>query len=72
MGPFRNSQNNKYILVAVDYVSKWAEAKALPTNDAWVVDNFVKSLICRFGCPKAIISDRATHFSNYLLERKNY
>ncbi|KAJ9553008.1 hypothetical protein OSB04_017053 [Centaurea solstitialis] len=69
MGPFPNSRGNKYILVAVDYVSKWAEAKASPTNDAKVVVDFVKSLICRYGCPKAIISDRGTHFANYLLEK---
>nr|GEU55915.1 hypothetical protein [Tanacetum cinerariifolium] len=37
MRPFPYSRNNKYILVAVDYVSKWVEAEALPTNDAWVV-----------------------------------
>nr|GEU47557.1 reverse transcriptase domain-containing protein [Tanacetum cinerariifolium] len=64
MGPFPNSKGNKYILVAVDYLSKWVEAKALPTNDARVVVKFLKSLFAQFGTPKAIISDRGTHFCN--------
>nr|GEV29173.1 reverse transcriptase domain-containing protein [Tanacetum cinerariifolium] len=55
---------NKYILVAVDYLSKWVEAKALPTNDARVVCIFLKSLFARFGSPRAIIIDRETHFCN--------
>nr|GFB73749.1 hypothetical protein [Tanacetum cinerariifolium] len=55
---------NKYILVAVDYLSKWVEAKALPKNDARVVVRFLKSLSSRFRTPKAIISDRGTHFCN--------
>nr|GEY15100.1 reverse transcriptase domain-containing protein [Tanacetum cinerariifolium] len=57
MGPFPNSKGNKYILVAVDYLSKYVEAKALPTNDARVVVKFLKSLFSRFKTPKAIISD---------------
>nr|GEW37885.1 reverse transcriptase domain-containing protein [Tanacetum cinerariifolium] len=64
MGPFPSSKGNKYILVAVDYLSKWVEAKALPTNNARVVVKFLKSLFSRFGIPQAIISDRGTHFCN--------
>nr|GEY14139.1 reverse transcriptase domain-containing protein [Tanacetum cinerariifolium] len=64
MGPFPSSQANRYILVAVDYLSKWVEAKALPTNDARVVVKFLKSFFARFGTPKAIISDSGTHFCN--------
>ncbi|GJS61106.1 reverse transcriptase domain-containing protein [Tanacetum coccineum] len=64
MGPFPSSRGNKYILVVVDYLSKWVEAKALPTNDARVVCKFLKSLFARFGTPRAIISDRGTHFCN--------
>nr|GEY25062.1 reverse transcriptase domain-containing protein [Tanacetum cinerariifolium] len=64
MGPFSSLKGNKYILVAVDYLSNWVEAKALPTNDARVVVKILKSLFSRFGIPRAIISDRRTHFCN--------
>nr|GEV93808.1 DNA-directed DNA polymerase [Tanacetum cinerariifolium] len=64
MGPFQSSRGNKYIRMAVDYLSKWVEAKALPTNDARVFCKFLKSLFARFGSPRAIISDRSTYFCN--------
>nr|GEU40705.1 reverse transcriptase domain-containing protein [Tanacetum cinerariifolium] len=64
MGPFPSSRGKKYILVAVDYLSKWVEAKVLPTNDARVVCKFLKPLFARFGTPRSIISDRGTHFCN--------
>nr|GEX00644.1 reverse transcriptase domain-containing protein [Tanacetum cinerariifolium] len=64
IGLFPSLRGNKYILVAVDYLSKWVEAKALPTNDARVVCKFLKYLFARFGTPRAIISDHGTHFCN--------
>ncbi|CAL8167505.1 unnamed protein product [Prunus armeniaca] len=64
-GTFPASMTNKYILVAVDYVSKWVEAVALPTNDAKVVVKFLrKHIFTHFGTPWAIISDGGTHFCN--------
>nr|GEV50501.1 reverse transcriptase domain-containing protein [Tanacetum cinerariifolium] len=62
--PFPSSQGNKYILVAVDYLSKWVEAKVVPTNDARVVCKFLKSFFAIFGTPRAIINDRGMHFCN--------
>ncbi|XP_068315019.1 uncharacterized protein, partial [Pyrus communis] len=65
MGPFPSSFGYLYILVAVDYVSKWVEAIATITNDHKVVLNFLKDVIfCRFGTPRAIISDGGSHFCN--------
>ncbi|GJU14044.1 reverse transcriptase domain-containing protein [Tanacetum coccineum] len=64
MGPFLSSRGNKCILMAIDYLSKWVKVKVLPTNDARVVVKFLKSLFARFGTPRAIISDRGTHFCN--------
>ncbi|CAA7055084.1 unnamed protein product [Microthlaspi erraticum] len=63
MGPFPSSYGNKYILVAVDYVSKWVEAIASPTNDSKVVIKLFKSIIFpRFGIPRVVISDGGSHF----------
>ena len=69
MGPFPPSFGKNYILVAVDYVSKWVEVVALPTNDAKVVVKFLRhNIFSRFGVPRALISDQGTHFINKLLE----
>ena len=59
------SNGYSYILLAVDYVSKWVEAIATRTNDAKVVLEFVRAhIISRFGMPRAIISDGGSHFCN--------
>ncbi|XP_057741309.1 uncharacterized protein LOC130959863 [Arachis stenosperma] len=69
MGPFPTSYSNKYILVAVDDVSKWVEAIATPTNDNKMVMNFLrKNIFSRFGVPRALISDGGSHFCNKPLE----
>ncbi|GJU25941.1 reverse transcriptase domain-containing protein [Tanacetum coccineum] len=60
----QNASKFVNIFVAIDYLSKWVKVKALPTNDARVVVKFLKSLFSRFGAPRAIISDRGTHFCN--------
>ncbi|GJW92111.1 reverse transcriptase domain-containing protein [Tanacetum coccineum] len=69
MGSFSKSYKFEYILVAVDYVSKWGKAQALPTKDARVVISFLKKLFCQFGMPKALLSDRGTHFCNKIMEK---
>ncbi|CAM8983891.1 unnamed protein product [Rhodiola kirilowii] len=63
MGPLPSSQGNSFILVAVDYVSKWVEAIASPSCDAKVVIKMFKKIIFpRFGMPRAVISDNGSHF----------
>ncbi|RVW62091.1 Retrovirus-related Pol polyprotein from transposon 17.6 [Vitis vinifera] len=65
MGPFPMSFGNSYILVGVDYVSKWVEAIPCKQNDHRVVLKFLKeNIFSRFGVPKAIISDGGAHFCN--------
>ncbi|XP_074300641.1 uncharacterized protein LOC141631937 [Silene latifolia] len=62
-GPFVSSQGKKFILVAVDYVSKWVEVIATPTDDEKAVTKFLRKVIFPgFGPPRAIISDGGTHF----------
>ncbi|RDX81728.1 gag-pol, partial [Mucuna pruriens] len=65
MGPFPIFNGYSYILLAVDYVSRWVEVIATKTNNTKVVVNFLKSnIFCQFGVPKALISDQGNHFCN--------
>ncbi|CAN6725396.1 unnamed protein product [Malus baccata var. baccata] len=69
MGPFPSSYGFTYILLAVDYVSKWVEAKATRTNDSKVVADFIRTnIFARFGMPRVIISDGGSHFCNRTIE----
>ena len=70
MGPFPASCGNRYILVAVDYVSKWVEAVARATNDSKTVVQFLKkNIFTCFGTPRALISDEGTHFVSKQFEQ---
>ena len=65
MGSFPSSFGNEYILLAVDYVSKWVEAIPSRTNDAKVVMKFLReNIFARFGMLRTIISDQGTNFNN--------
>ena len=69
MGPFPPSFGYLYILLSVDYVSKWVEAIPTRTNDHKVVLKFIKEhIFSRFGTPRAIISDGGLHFCNRSFE----
>ena len=69
MGPFPSSFNNLYILLAVDYASKWVEVIPTRTNDARAVAKFLRSHIStRFGTLRALITDGGTHFCNKVVD----
>ena len=70
VGPLpQTSQGNKYILVAVDYFTKWPEVRATKKADAATVIKFLyEEIICRHGPPVHLHSDRGTHFVNALVE----
>lgn len=70
VGHFSSSFNKEYILVAVDYVSKWVEAIASPKADSKTMVKFLKkNIFTRFGTPRVLISDGGSHFCNTQLAR---
>ena len=70
MGPFPVSFGNIYILLPVDYVSKWVEATACPKYDANTVVGFLqRNILSRFRIPRTIISDGGSHFANKVFDK---
>ena len=67
MGSFPSSYGHKYILLDVDYVSKWVEAIPTTTYDSKVVLNFIRhNIFSRFRTQRAVISDEVSNFCNKL------
>ncbi len=68
LGPLPETENgNKYLLITMDYFTKWPEAYPLPNQEAsTVADVLVKEFICRFGVPLEIHSDQGRNFESKL------
>lgn len=70
MGQFPPSSDQNYILVVVDYISKWVEAISCAKSDAVTVLKFLqKNTFTRFGMLRALISDKGTHFVNRIISK---
>lgn len=69
-GPFpRSSNNNKYLLVAIDVFSKYTEMKAVREANASAIIKFLKqNVIFRHGCPEIVISDNGTQYKSKMFE----
>ena len=49
----------------MDYFTKWPEARALKEANAKEISKFIyEDIICKYGCPQKILTDRGTHFNN--------
>ena len=70
-GPFPEDQFGfRYVCVAVEQISRWAEIRCSLTNTAADAANFLyHDIVCRFGIPKSIHSDNGPHFANEVIER---
>jgi len=70
VGPLpRSKREKRYIIVAMDYLTKWPEAKAVSEATAEAASNFIyEQIICQHGCPQLILSDRGTHFNNNMIK----
>ena len=71
VGPLPKTKNgNKYIITAMDYLTKWPEAKAVPEATAKQTAIFIyEEIICWHGCLTKILSDRGSHFKNQMIEK---
>jgi hypothetical protein len=71
VGPLPETvKGNKYMVVAIEYLTKWVEVRALDRATAENVANFIhEEIICRFGAPKVIMTDQGSHFKNQMVDK---
>ena len=70
LGPFLvGTRQMKFLVVGIDYFTKWVEAKPLASITQQNVKNFVwKSILCKFGVPRVLVSDNGRQFDNALFK----
>jgi hypothetical protein len=69
-GPFAQSdRGNRYLLIAMDYFTKWPEVYPIPNQEAsTVADALVTNIFCRFGVPRELHSDQGRNFESRLMQ----
>ncbi|XP_041929087.1 uncharacterized protein LOC121693610 [Alosa sapidissima] len=74
MGPLPVTEwGNRYVLVAMDYFTKWPEAYAVPDQSAHTTaDRLVTEMFCRFGAPEELHSDQGRNFKAEVFERERH
>ena len=72
VGPFHKQGKRtgvRYIIIVVEYVTKWAEVEPVPSCTKEVATKFIyENIITRFGCPLTLISDKGSHFINQTIQ----
>jgi hypothetical protein len=68
-GPFPLSyRGNRYLLIAIDYFTKWLEAYAIPNQEASTIAEALVKNFCHFGIPRELHSDQGRNFESHLLQ----
>jgi hypothetical protein len=69
INPPRKRTGSRYIITAIEYLTRWAEAREFKDCNATTTAHFIfDDIITRFGCPKILMRDQGTHFINKTVE----
>ena len=68
INPLGKRTGERYIITAIEYLTRWAEARAIKDCSATKMTHFIfDDIITKFGCPKILMSDQSTHFINKII-----